>query len=247
MSDYRYDAFISYRHVEPDRSYAKWLHKALETYKVPKDLVEKGFPARIKRVFRDEEELPASSDLSLEINSALESSNFLIVICSPRIVESIWCDAEVKKFRELGRHDKILALLIEGEPSESFLPSLCEIRKNVVKEDGSKIEEIEHVEPLAADVRPRIDESQRELKNLAKLRLLACILGCKFDDLRKREEKRRRKIMLFSSLILAGLVLVFLALTLWALKAESTANKQRILAEKNGAEAKKQRQAKRQG
>ena len=26
---FRYDAFISYRHVEPDRRWAKWLHAAL--------------------------------------------------------------------------------------------------------------------------------------------------------------------------------------------------------------------------
>lgn len=41
---YRYDAFISYRHVEPDRGWAKWLHGALETYRVPKQLVAKGYP-----------------------------------------------------------------------------------------------------------------------------------------------------------------------------------------------------------
>ena len=91
--NFAYDAFISYRHVDPDRQYAKWLHKALETYKVPGDLVQKGFPPRIKKIFRDEEELPASSDLSREIDNALESSRFLIVVSSPRIIESIWCDA----------------------------------------------------------------------------------------------------------------------------------------------------------
>ena len=54
--EYRYEAFISYRHVEPDRKWAKWLHRGLETYRVPKRLVkEKGCPSRLGRVFRDEE------------------------------------------------------------------------------------------------------------------------------------------------------------------------------------------------
>ena len=36
--DFRYDAFISYRHAEPDRKWAKWLHRSLETYRIPKRL-----------------------------------------------------------------------------------------------------------------------------------------------------------------------------------------------------------------
>ena len=41
---YRFDVFISYRHVENDRWWAKWLVRALETYKIPKELQKKGFP-----------------------------------------------------------------------------------------------------------------------------------------------------------------------------------------------------------
>ncbi|MBN1227699.1 MAG: hypothetical protein JXA79_11960 [Deltaproteobacteria bacterium] len=37
-SKYVYDAFISYRHVERDRKWAKWLLDAFESYKVPKEL-----------------------------------------------------------------------------------------------------------------------------------------------------------------------------------------------------------------
>ena len=68
VDDYSYDAFISYRHVEPDRRRAKWLHTSLETYRVPKKLVrQRGVAPRVGRVFRDEEELPASSDLNDQI------------------------------------------------------------------------------------------------------------------------------------------------------------------------------------
>jgi len=89
--EFRYEAFISYRHVEPDRTWAKWLHTALETYRVPAKLAaDRGLPRRIGRVFRDEEELPASADLNAEIESALKDSRFLVVICSPRTPESEW-------------------------------------------------------------------------------------------------------------------------------------------------------------
>ena len=245
---YRYNAFISYRHVEPDRSDAVWLHKALETYKIPKELVKQGYQAKLKRVFRDEEELSASSDLSAEIDSALQQSEFLIVICSPRIVESIWCDQEVKRFRELGRHDKIIALLIEGEPADSFLPSLCEIRKHIVNDDGTKSESIEVVEPLAADIRPRSGHSKKELRHLAKLRIISTLLGCKFDDLRRREQKRRQQLMVRAASVLSMLVIAFALLSIWALNQEKKAReneveaiKQQGIALKNEEEAVKQK------
>src|SRR5476651_1544964 len=89
--------FISYRHAdnrEPGRQWATWLHQQIETYEVPADLVgtvnDRGdtIPERIFPVFRDEEELPVDADLGNAITNALEASKFLIVVCSPRSVES---------------------------------------------------------------------------------------------------------------------------------------------------------------
>ena len=211
---YRYEAFISYRHVEPDRKWAKWLHRKLETYRVPRRLVkERGVAPRIRRIFRDEEELPASADLNKEIEVALKESRFLIVVCSPRTPESEWVNKEVVQFREMGRHDHILALLIEGEPGESFPRSLREIRRLIATERGMTRERIEEVEPLAADVRPSRTDSRRHLRRMAKLRMLACILGCRFDDLRQRERERalRRRSLLASLAACFLLILLGLA------------------------------------
>src|SRR4051812_41555871 len=93
----RYEVFISYRHVEPDRSWAKWLHAGLETYRVPGALVRAGVRPRVGRVFRDEEELSASADLSASIDAALLDSSYLIVVCSPRTPASRWVNAEVER------------------------------------------------------------------------------------------------------------------------------------------------------
>src|SRR5579884_1640653 len=98
---FRYAAFISYRHVEPDRGWATWLHRALEAYRVPGRLAaERGLPRRVGRVFRDEEELAASADLSAAIQQALAESRFLIVVCSPRTPASQWVNQEVERFRQ---------------------------------------------------------------------------------------------------------------------------------------------------
>jgi hypothetical protein len=85
----RLAAFISYRHVEPDRHWARRLHTGLETYTLPRTFArERNIPRRIGRVFRDEEELAASSDLSAAIRRELDRAANLVVVCSPRTPES---------------------------------------------------------------------------------------------------------------------------------------------------------------
>lgn len=227
--EFRYQAFISYRHAEADRRWAKWLHSALETYRIPKALRGNSPHRGIGRIFRDEEELPASANLSREIEIALADSRFLIVVCSPRTPESEWVNKEVVRFRELGRGDSILALLIEGEPSESFPRSLREIRRvsaqpaEVPNEADVERVDIEEVEPLAADVRSTRPESARYLRHMARLRILACLLGCSFDDLRQRDQERRLKTITTIGLSLAALCAVLMGVTLYALQQRSAA------------------------
>src|SRR5262249_25909689 len=115
-----YDAFISYRHVDRDRKWAEWLIDALERYRVPKALQQKGLPPRLGKVFRDEDEAAAAPDLNEHIKEALRASRFLIVVCSPYTPRSPWVQREIEMFNELGRADQVLALLTEGEPRDAF-------------------------------------------------------------------------------------------------------------------------------
>ena len=192
----RFGAFISYRHVEPDRSVARWLHGALETFRVPAPLAAQGARPRIGRVFRDEEELAASPDLSARIDEALQRADALVVVCSPRVPASRWVDAEVARFIAQGRADRIFAVLIEGEPAESFPPSL---------RAGA-------AEPLAADLRAKDGEPAREVRRLGLLKLVAGLLGLGFDALRRRDEERRRRRLLWVASAGSATTLVFAAL-----------------------------------
>ena len=169
-AEYRYDVFVSYRHKDVDRGWAKWLVESLETFKVPAGLIAKGAKAGIDRVFRDEDELPTSANLGENIEKALLASRYLIVICSKDTPESKWVNEEVKTFREWGRHDRILALLVDGEPSESFPQALGEIRETTTHDNGTTTGANAEVEPLA-DVRPRADEAPKLQKQKALLRI----------------------------------------------------------------------------
>lgn len=228
--EFSFDAFISYRHVQPDRKWAKWLHRSLETFRTPKALVAAGAPARLKKVFRDELELSASSDLSEEIDEALEKSRYLIVVCSPKTPESKWVNQEIVRFRELGRADQVLALLVDGEPGEAFPPALLEVRHSVSDEQGLKRQELERVEPLAADVRTPHPEGGSYSKRMALLRLLAPLLGCDLDDLNQRDRERRRKRAAVLSIAAVVLIGVLTGLTLWALGSRAEALRQEQIA-----------------
>jgi WD40 repeat protein len=171
----RYAVFLSYRHSdnkEQGRQWATWLHQVLEGYEIPTDLVgsenSKGdpIPASLYPVFRDEEELPADADLTRNIRHALENTELLVVLCSPRAVESRFVADEIRYFKELGKADRILALMIDGEPNASDDPGKAKLgikpeaeclpeplRYGVAGNNG-KIDWTQRTEPIAADTRP---------------------------------------------------------------------------------------------
>lgn len=201
---YPYDAFISYRHVHPDMDMAKTLHTALETYRIPKQIAERRGGKRLGRIFRDQEELPVSENLSRDILHALQSSRYLIVVCSPSTPQSKWCVKEIETFKEIHGHTRILPFLIAGEPSDSFPPALyVQATPSFPLPDGAVSEE---TEPLAADIRaPELRGMRRKLRQHEILRLIAPILGVSYDTLRQRERERiTRKRLGFA---LAGMVL----------------------------------------
>ena len=110
--------------------------------------------------------MPADADLTSNIREALENSALLVVICSPRAVQSRFVAEEIRYFKELGKAHRILALMIDGEPNASEdsakqssgltaeMECLPEpLRRGVARSDGS-IDWNARTEPIAADARP---------------------------------------------------------------------------------------------
>ena len=195
--EYKYKAFISYRHIEPDMQAAERLQKLLEAYKPPKSLKVK---KENWRIFRDVSELQSSSDLSGIIKNAIESSEYLIVICSPQYTESKWCLQELTRFRELhdNKNTNIITLLVNGDPRESFPKELTYAEVTTTNEMGEEITVKVDVEPLAANiVADSLKDSLKKL-NTEYLRIAAPLLGCDYNDLFQREKRReaakRRRI-----------------------------------------------------
>ena len=207
----KYDAFISYRHCEPDSFVAETIHKRLENFKLPASVIKKCVPSRtrIERVFRDVEELPLSDNLSDPITNALENSDFLIVIATPRYLESRWCMKEVTTFLRMHGRDHILVVLAEGEPHDSFPEILTYHEFEQTDENGNTTLIREECEPLAADTR---GANKREiLKNMdvAVTKLCAAIFGLNYDDLKQRRREQKIKRIAAVASVVGAAILAF--------------------------------------
>jgi len=196
-----YTAFISYRHKEPDITVAKAIHSKLENFAIPSNIKKTTGMKKVGRCFRDQEELPTSSDLAQDIIDALTNSKWLVVVCTPDTPNSKWCIAEIETFIRLHGRSRVLAVLAAGEPEQSF----PEILRFDTLPDGARVER----EPLAADLRADgLTGIKRKLK-IEKYRILAPILGVAFDDLRRRARERTLRIAVASSVSVAVFFAVF--------------------------------------
>jgi hypothetical protein len=218
VGELRYKAFLSYSHK--DATAAGRLHRRLEAYRLPKRLVgnEAGrgpVPPRLWPIFRDREEMAASTDLSETVRAALSESAALIVLCSPSAAASLWVSEEIESFRKLHPDRPVLAAILAGDPPACF-PAALRAREP----DGS------WHEPLATDLRREGDG-----QHLGLLKLVAGITGVALDDLVQRDATRRvRRVMAVTAGAVAAM-LMMAALTLFALDSRQEADRQRAEAE----------------
>ena len=205
---FKYRAFLSYSHR--DKAWGEWLHRALETYRIGKDLVGRATPAgpvprTLRPIFRDREDFSAGPSLAAATIAALEASQFLIVVCSPNAAKSEYVNEEIRRFKEFGRSQFIIPVIVGGDPGEGddqcFPPAL----RFKVGADGALTSERE--EPIAADARDSGDG-----KALAAGKVIAGLLGIGLDEIIRRAERERRRRTRFWS-ALAG---VFLGLAIIA-------------------------------
>ena len=227
-------AFISYNHA--DERHAKWLHAWLESYRVPKKLVgttseQYAFerPARLRPIYRDRDESSAGQSLDKHIKAELGNSRNLIVICSPNAVASRWVDPEIRHFQSLGRSDRIVCLIVDGDPNANSGPTRC-IPTALFSSQGES-----GVDAIAGDIRPGKDKPR-----IAALRLAAGLLDVRFDELRQRDQERRVRQLWTAFGVALALLVVMGLLAFFALHERGVAQKQTGVANEQKAEAQKQ-------
>lgn len=235
----RYAAFISYSHS--DIAFARWLHRAIETYRVPAGLVgtqgDRGpIPARLRPVFRDEDELPGASELGPKLEGALARSDALIVLCSPASARSIWVDKEIRTFKRLNPDAPVFAVITSGKPGDPEQD--CFPRPLLFALDSAgELDPGRPLEPLAPDL-------QKNDRRIVKLKLIAGLLGTSYAALFRRDQRRARRIAAalgaFAFLLivlLSGLSIAAVTYARMAVQQRNEAQAARKLAEENADKA----------
>lgn len=198
--------------------YLRWadrLHDALKSFVVPAEFIgqpnSRGevIPARIDSVYQPAPTADADGHLSETERLALEHSRCLIVICSPRAAQDARVNEIVRHFKQLGRGNRILPIVIAGEPNasdgakpgiapdaECFVPALL----HPVAADGTVDVTRREAGYFFADARYGAERSEisthTELlgeteQAIAKIHLISGVLGVGFYGLWQREQKRR--------------------------------------------------------
>lgn len=230
---YKYWAFISFSHQDNQFTradgkgdyicWAKWLHDRIETFPIPAAYRDRltptgePMPENFCPSFRDEAELTPGNDLGGKIREALERSRFLIVIASPRSAGSDYVNEEVRYFRQLDRTDRILTLIIDGEPKfqgeskpgssaddKCFCPALVHpllpdgrVDKNVWLPErpiGADVRMKDNAPPREMRASERDQPDRRDLLEIMKLKLIAGLMGVGLDDLVQREKARQLNV-----------------------------------------------------
>jgi len=204
----RFAAFISYSHH--DEHLARWLHRRLEAYRIPRDVqpgagVQRFLGRYLGKVFRDREELAAGGQLAQQIRTALGDSAYLIVLCSLRAAASPYVASEIEYFSSLGHADRIIPVIVDADPP-ACLP--LPLRNGPDR--------------LGADFRKNKDG-----KNAGFVKILAGLLGVESDLLFQRLRRRQRLVVLG----LSATALVFAGVAALAVFQTITANAQRRAAE----------------
>lgn len=202
-----YIAFISYRHKPLDKQAAEMIQRRIENYKVPKEFREKVGGEKLGMVFRDEDELPASSSLSDSITYALDHSKYLIVICTPDLPQSKWCEQEIRYFLKTHDRDHILAVLADGSPEVSFSPYLLHTFDEAGNITGD-------TEPLAANIAGPDHKIDKKAFGKEVVRIFAALIGCPFDALWQRERRARTNRLLTLSGIVMTAMAIFIGVVL---------------------------------
>jgi len=131
----------------------------------------------------------------------LREAQFLVVVCSPRTPGAARIVARIAGFLAFHGIERVIPVLLAADPASSFPLILSEVYASAGRFDL-----------LAANlVAPTLRLSLRRL-HLEKLRILAALYECEFDDLRQRERARRYRRVTVAASALAVPILLALGL-----------------------------------
>ena len=201
---YKYYAFISYK--SDNEKWAKWLQNKLEKYRLPIAICRKhkSLVRKLNPCFRYHTDIGIDI-LKKELHKDLLKSQYLIVVCSTKSAKSEWVGEEIRTFIDLGRQDKIIPFIVEGDP---YSNDENECYHHILKQyfPRTSSQENNH-EILGANINEEGKGSSRTKRHKAFIKILAKLHNLEFDELWRRDKRRRVRNIIVS--LLLGLVILF--------------------------------------
>ena len=184
----QYNAYITYEHSELNNKISEMIETKLKYYPIPKKLLNDSDTKKIEKIFRYPIEPPINNTALDNINNAILTSEYMIVVCSPETAKSDRITQEIKLFLQDHTIEHILAVISDGETCD-VIPEILKSKKIIRKNSNGSYETVhEPHQPMTFDFRASNKSAVR--KELP--RLLATITGCSYEGLvQKRQFKQQ--------------------------------------------------------
>ncbi len=208
-NNYRYYAFISYS--RKDKEWGEWVQKKIENYRLPTALRQENsqndIPKFVRPVFRNSADSASQEGLNCTVKQELQQSKFLIVICSPYSAQPDEAgkhevNEEIEEFQRMGRGHRIIPLIVEGNPEsddssvQCYPPALNNLEDKPL---GISVHENANA---TSSIRPVLRRFGLDTAaNNALLKILAVLLGIRYDSLKRRHHIRARRRALMNSAV----------------------------------------------
>jgi len=222
-----FDAFISYSHAV-DKALAGALQRGLQRFAKPI------YRLRAMHVFRDESTLALTPGLWPEIQKAIESSRYFILLADPLAAASQWVQKEILYWLQLGRAQRLLIVWTGGELFwDTSARDFDWTRTDALpKQLSGAFEE----EPLYLDLRWAKREEQLTLAHQefgrAVAQIAAPIRGMNLDQIFGEDVRQHRRNRLIAAVGIAAVMLMAMfAGWRWFLEAEARRTAQTRLAQ----------------
>ena len=189
MEEYKYYAFVSYRST--DEKWAKWLQDKIEAYRLPTTVqkMNQTLPkSKLRPCFRYHTDIQPN-ELKTELRNKLEQSKYLLVICTPRSAQSPWVGNEIDTFVELGRRDRIIPVIVEGQPYSGDPETEC-YNPALIKHFPHSDNIAEDREILGVNIHEEGSGSAYMKRERAVIQIVSRMLDVNYDQLWNRQRRR---------------------------------------------------------
>ena len=192
-----------------DEQIANSLADSIRKYRLPSGIASSQNDTDYRRILLDTQETPFDE----KVREQLDNSRFLVLLCSPDAKNSAPLSQRLNAFYQTHDRDRMIAVIVRGEPEESFPESFIE-RKLVqhILPDKRVIERMETIEPIAADLRADTEKRRKQLLHYETIRIVASVMSLHPDDLVQRMQTRRKKTLIRGLAVIAAVVLIISAI-----------------------------------